>query len=375
MPDVFLTAAGAFLPGPPIPNSEMLDYIGEIDARSTKLGRLVLRQNRIRTRHYAITPAGKVAHSNAAMAAAAVRNAVDHSELSLSDLDFLGTATQGDLLVPGHASAVHAELSLPPLEIASFQSVCASSLMAAKTAYLHVKGGDKQAAAVVGSEFSSRWFQPGFYREVASFLGSDETRMAGEFLRWTLSDGAGALLFEPRPNERSASFKIEWIDLVSLADRFDPCMYAGITPENRADLDRAWSHYASPAAAADSGAIMLLQDFALLKEIIRAWVGRYLDLVDQERIVPNQVDWLLCHYSAQSLREEIVAIMESTGGMIPEERWFTNLPSKGNTGSASLFIMLEEFIEKRLAKSGDRILCIVPESGRAIVAFMMLTAL
>ena len=71
----------------------------------------------------------------------------------------------------------------------------------------------------------------------------------------------------------------------------------------------------------------------------------------------------------------MIAVLKDTGGMIDEEKWFTNLPTKGNTGSAALFIMLDEFIAKGLAKPGDKILCIVPESGRAIVSFMMLTAL
>ena len=34
--------------------------------------------------------------------------------------------------------------------------------------------------------------------------------------------------------------------------------------------------------------------------------------------------------------------MSEAGLMIPEDRWFTNLHTKGNTGSASIFIMLEE---------------------------------
>jgi 3-oxoacyl-[acyl-carrier-protein] synthase-3 len=60
--------------------------------------------------------------------------------------------------------------------------------------------------------------------------------------------------------------------------------------------------------------------------------------------------------------------------MIPEEKWFTNLYTKGNTGSASIFVMLDEFIRLGLAKPGQRILCAVPESGRAMIGFFMLTA-
>ncbi|MEJ0060915.1 MAG: hypothetical protein WDM79_15620 [Terricaulis sp.] len=51
--------------------------------------------------------------------------------------------------------------------------------------------------------------------------------------------------------------------------------------------------------------------------MIRAWVGVYLKKVDEGRIVPAEVDHLLCHYSAKSLRAEIVSLLENTAGMIP----------------------------------------------------------
>jgi 3-oxoacyl-[acyl-carrier-protein] synthase-3 len=58
---------------------------------------------------------------------------------------------------------------------------------------------------------------------------------------------------------------------------------------------------------------------------------------------------------------------------IPEEKWFTNLYTKGNTGAASLYIMLDELMKTQELKAGDQILCMVPESGRYISAFMSLT--
>lgn len=382
MNETFLTAAGTCLPGDPVSNEAMANRIGVIDDRSERLGRLILRQNRIEQRYYAYDETGAITQSNASMAALAAKAALEASHCSAADIDLLATATtQGDLLVPGHASSVHGELAarcpdIGALEIASFQSVCASASMALRTAYLNIKADEKQAALVCGSEFSSRWFQPGFYTPATDRLADKEARMSAEFLRWTLSDGAGAVLLEPRPAKHSPSFKIDWISLHSLADRFDVCMYAGATGENRYDLERgAWSHYQDgPLAAVKDGAVMLLQDMVLLKKIIRGWVGEYLRLIDDGRIIPDKVDWLLCHYSAHSLREELIRLLKAAGAMIDEEKWFSNLTTKGNTGAGALFIMIEEFMALGLAKPGDRILCVNPESGRAVVSFMMMTA-
>ncbi len=370
--DVFITGTGAFLPGPSVGNDAMEDHIGRIGGRVSAVGRRALRWNGVETRHYALTTEGVPQHSNASMAAAAARAALDDAGLGLGDLQHLATATtQGDYLVPGHGSAVHAELGAGPLEVASYQSVCASALMAAKGAWLNVRAGEADVAVATGSEFSSRWFRPEFYEGTALVDAKGRARMEADFLRFTLSDGAGAVVMEPRPRPDALSLKIEWIDMVSLAGRFDPCMWAGSTFEGRADMTSAWSH-AGPAAAHGAGAVALVQDFDLLKIVIRAWIGVWLEKVDVGRIVPGDVDHLLCHYSAKSLREEIVGLLRSTAAMIPEEKWFSNLATVGNVGSASIWVMLDAFMKSGRARRGEKVLLIVPESGRAMIGFMML---
>lgn len=372
MRSVYITGVGVHLPGPPIGAERMEDHIGRVNGRDSVVGRRALRWNGIVTRHYALSPDGTVLESNAGMTAKAAAAALDDAGLTVRTLQHLATATtQGDFLVPGHATAVQAELGGGPMEIASYQSVCASALMAAKGAWLQVQAGEADVAVAAAGEFSSRWFRPGFYEGTALVDAKGRLSTEADFLRFTLSDGAGAVVMEPRPRQDGLSLKIEWIDLTSLAGRFDPCMWAGSTRSDRADMTTAWSH-AGPVAAHAAGAVALLQDFELLKIVIRAWIGVWLEKVDSGRIVPDQVDHLLCHYSARSLREEIVGLLENTAAMIPEEKWFTTLPETGNIGSASIWVMLEAFMKSGRPKRGDRVLLIVPESGRAMIGFMML---
>lgn len=372
--EAYITGTGVFLPGDPVPVERMEDHLGRIGGRDSLLGRRALRWNGVETRHYALGADGGATCSNAGMCAQAVRAALEAAALEPADLSFLAAATtQGDYLVPGHAANVHGELGGGPLEIASFQSVCGSSLMAAKAAWLSVRAGEHDVAVAGASEFSSRWFQPAFYEGTALVDAKGRLRAEADYLRFTLSDGAGAVVMEPAPRPEGLSLKVEFIDLVSLADRFDPCMWAGASVEGRTDPLATWA-FAGPAAAHAAGAVALLQDFELLKRVIRAWVGVYLQKVDQGRIVPGQVDHLLCHYSARSLREEIVSLLEKTAGMIPEEKWFSNLASVGNIGSASIWVMLDAFLKSGRLKPGEKVLCVVPESGRAFVGFMMLEA-
>ncbi|MDB5429701.1 MAG: 3-oxoacyl-ACP synthase [Caulobacter sp.] len=370
--DVFITGVGAHLPGAPIPNDQMEDHLGRVCGRDSLLGRRALRWNGVKTRHYAIDAEGQAFDSNAGMCAKAVRAALD--DAGLESLDYLASATtQGDWLVPGHGVSVHGELGCGPLEVASFQSVCGSSLMAAKAAWLNVRAGEHEVAAACAGEFSSRWFQPAFYEGTSLVDAKGRLAAEADYLRFTLSDGAGAVLMEPKARPDGLSLKIDFIDVVSLAGSFEPCMWAGAPSASRSDPMTTWSH-AGPVAAHAQGAVALLQDFELLKRVIRAWVGVYLKKVDQGRIEPAAIDHLLCHYSAESLREELMGLLEATAGMIPREKWFSNLPTVGNVGAASIWVMLEAFLRDGRLKRGQRVLCVVPESGRSLVGFMMLEA-
>lgn len=371
MENVYINAVGKHLPGAPIANDAVEKHLGLVYDRPSPLKSFVLRQNKIQTRHYAIDSNGVAFSSNAQMAAEAIKNAVTNSECQLKDIDFLASATtQGDLLVPGMASQVQTHLGCNNLEVANFQSVCGSSMMALKNAYLHIAAEESEVAAVSASEFSSRWFRPGFYEAAFSKEEYEKPPIETEFLRFTLSDGAGAVILEAKPNSRGKSLKIEWIKQRSFADRFAPCMYAG-SANNHEVLP--WSMYSSPMQSVESGAIVLRQDFELLYKLFPVWIGYYMELVEKGLVEPAKIDHFLAHYSAHSLRKEMVKLLEKTNAKIDESKWFTNLYKKGNTGSASILVMLEELMNERELKAGEQVLCFVPESGQCLIAFMLLT--
>jgi 3-oxoacyl-[acyl-carrier-protein] synthase-3 len=65
-------------------------------------------------------------------------------------------------------------------------------------------------------------------------------------------------------------------------------------------------------------------------------------------------------------------LMTKAGLAIPRERWWSNLAWRGNTGAASILVMLAEFLQTRTVKPGEQIFCYVPESGRFMAAYMLL---
>ena len=361
----YITGVGAYLPGPPIGNDDLESYIGHIDG-SARLRERMLEANGIEKRHYAIDQQGETVMLNEELAERAIRAALDDRGLATRDIGMLATGTtQGDLPVPGFASMVHGRLGGGPMEILSAGGVCCSGVAALRAAEASVSLGRHRVAVAVGSELVSRTLRADRLADDAGFDAS--------FLRWMLSDGAGAVVIENRPRPLGLSLRIDWSHLVSHAHRFPVCMYAGASQPDAIAPGSTWQDRATPADAHNDGMLNLRQDTGTLGNIVALGVEEYVGLVRSGNIDPDQIDHLLVHYSSEYFRSDIVKLMSEAGLMIPEEKWFTNLRTKGNTGAASIFVMLEEaFMGGRFAP-GDRILLMVPESGRFSVSFIHLT--
>lgn len=372
MNPVYITSIGKFLPGSPIGNDEIEDYLGRVGGKGSKSKRRILEQNQIRYRHYAIDKEQKSQYTNAEMASLAIHDALERNAEALNDqIGFLAVATtQGDLLVPGFASMVHAETQLPVMEIATHHGVCASGMHALKNAYLHVQSGEHGTAVSCASEFPSRAFKHTRFEAQAAYVDSP-VPFDTDFLRFMLSDGAGAAVLRHKPSTKGLSLRIEWIDNKSYANKYDVCMYAGLNKEN--DHQASWLDYQSIHEAADDGAVNLKQDIRLVNEMPKVGVNRFFELVEEGRINPAAIDWMVCHYSSHFFRDEIFRLLQLGGVAIPEEKWFTNLYTKGNTGAASIYIMLEELLNTGHLSPGEQVLCMVPESGRFQTSYMLLT--
>lgn len=364
--DAYITGVGSYLPGEPIGNDEIEDYLGVAQGSSDRLRRRMLAANGIEKRHYAIDRTGSTTMLNEQLAELAILDALVQRGVSIDEVGMIATGTtQGDLPVPGFASMVHGRLGGGPKEILSAGGVCCSGVAALRAAEDAVRLGRHDVVVAVGSDLVSRTLRADRFPERAGF--------DAEFLRWMLSDGAGAIVVEPTPRPDGLSLRIDWSHLVSHADRYPVCMYAGAgTPESVVP-GSTWQDLPTPAEAAQAGLLNLRQDTALLNSIVALGVEEYISLVRAGRIEPGNIDHLLMHYSSEYFRGDIVRLMSEAGLMIPEERWFTNLATKGNTGAASIYIALAEAFNSGRFQPGDRILLMVPESGRFTVSFVHLT--
>jgi len=373
--NTYITSTGAFLPGPAISTNDVEGILGMVHNKPSFLREKIQQSNKIQTRHYAIDSNQQTTHSNTEMATNAAEQCLDRAFLDRNQVGMLALAsTQGDLPAPGMASMVQAELGLPEIEILTTHGICSSSMMALKAAWNNLRLGEHEAAIVVSSELSSRLLKKQrFEAATESTFASKRVDFNTEFLRWMLSDGAGALLLQNNPCPKGFSLRIDWIYCFSHAHALPTCMSvgsAGIPDDNR-----TWQDYDTYAEAEKAGALLLRQDVRLLDNMIRMGVEGYLRLVQEGKSTPSKINHFLCHYSSHHFRDKILNMLDAAGVGIPEEKWWTNLYKRGNTGAASMFIMIDEFIrtDEVNIKEGDSIFCFVPESGRFNTTYMQLT--
>ena len=375
----YITAVGAFLPGEPVSNADLEATLGQVNGKASRSMGPVLRSNGITSRYYAINrETGEPSYSSAAMAANAVRQLATDA-FALEDIDCLACGTSlPEQMLPNIGSMVHAELALPAIEVVATSGVCLSGVAAMKYAMLGVKAGEFQHAVAVASERASgalrgRFFNSDSDASPTEFVKRPSLAFEKDFLRFMLSDGAGAVLIEPQPAKTGLSMRMEWILGRSYANEMDTCMYAGAEKTADGSL-KSWMDFA-PEEWLTRSVFAIKQDAKQLNEhIIRFTVEAGLREVMRTRhLDPDSVTWFLPHYSSMYFRDKVLAGMQRVGFVIPQERWFTNLTTKGNTGSASIYIMLEELFHSGRMKIGDRLLCFVPESGRFSTGYVLLT--
>ena len=157
MSEVYITKAGKYLPNEPISNDEMEDYLGMINDTASKARRLILRNNGIKSRYYALDKNGNFTHTNADLTNKAIEDLYDQN-FKKEDIELLscGTSTP-DHLLPSHAAMVHGLMKNHSLELNSSSGVCCAGMNALKYGFLSVKSGNTKNAVCTGSERVSSW--------------------------------------------------------------------------------------------------------------------------------------------------------------------------------------------------------------------------
>ena len=358
--ECFITQSGSFLPGPPVDNDGIEKHLGSLDDEA-EVKKTVLRMNGIVRRHYAQDVHQRPTHDVYDLACEAVKAC--HAKRSIdSRVSYLAAGTTyAPLGGPGIASILHAQLMREallskPVEISSHSGICTSAAAAMVSAIRAVGAGEHDSAICVGAEHPSSALKAGAIQPVDDRAEHADIRKSrwfmSVFLRFMLSDGAGAFLVERQPKRDGLSLQVNWTHSMSFANETPLCM------------------------SLENQGIVISQDISILSRYLvptaRKFVTQALethdDSIDSYRII-------LPHLSSFFFRKKMERVIKEHSidrcTLVP---YWTNLATAGNTGSASIYIMLDQYLEQNSIVDGDKLLLFIPESGQFNYVMVSLTA-
>lgn len=355
----YLTHTASYLPGDPVGNEQIQAYLGVLNGEDEVRDK-VLSMNGIRGRHYAQDQRQAPTHDVYGLGAEAVRALGDRTDLERTSYLGAGT-TYAPLAAPGCASILHSRLADErilgrPVEISSNAGICSSASTALVAAIRAVASGDHRMALCVGAEHSSEVLKSSVIRPIDDRAQHKNLRNSqwfmSVFLRFMLSDGAGAFVLQDEPKAQGVSLRVDWTHALSLANQAPLCMKL----ENQ------------NALLSQDVSILSKNLFPAAEVFLEDAFREHEDSVDAHTVV-------LPHMSSFFFRRKMERVIAKhchrPGSPTP---YWTNLATAGNTGAASIFVMLDEYLERQTVAPGERLLLFVPESGQFNFVLVSLTA-
>jgi len=355
----YLTRTGAFLPGDPVSNEAIPRYLGTFEGE-VETREKILRMNGIRSRHYALDAEQNATFDLYGIGTAAALDCLSGGEPA-SPISYLSSgSTNTPLVGPGLSSILHDRLAeagklVRPVEINSCAGICTASAQALVNGIRAVSSGEHRAALCVGAEQPSEILKSSAMTPPDDRDDHEDPRRSrwfmSIFLRSMLSDGAGAFLLEDRPAPGRLSFRVNWT------------------------FSRSFAHATPLCMTLESRSLLLSQDVEILAEHLKPCTRE----VVGEAFAENRDDLasyrcVLPHLSSFFFKRYLLTVLREFCGGRPVEYW-TNLETAGNTGAASIFLMLDEYARTHELEDGDKLVLFVPESGQFNFCLVSLTAI
>lgn len=348
------------MPGSPVENDTIEDYLGSLDGESD-VKRQVLAMNGITRRHYAQDKRQLPTMDVYELAAAAVRDCLN-GDSAVSPVTFLSAGTTyAPLSGPGIGSILHDRLRHSghlnhPVEVSSQSGICTSAAAAMVAAVRAVSAGHHLAAVCTGAEHASEVLKAAAIHPIDDRAMHTDLRKSqwfmSVFLRFMLSDGAGAILLQESPNRIGLSLQVDWTHSLSFANEAPLCM----------KLDN------SNRLLSQDVAILSRHLFPLARKFVEAAFQTHTETLDGYSLV-------LPHLSSFFFRRKFERMLQelSSDALKPVSYW-TNLATTGNTGAASIYVMLDHYLKQNTIRNGERLLLFIPESGQFNFVLVSLTA-
>jgi 3-oxoacyl-[acyl-carrier-protein] synthase III len=359
---VFIAGSGTYLPGNPIPFDRIDEVLGPLEDAPHKIQRWMENTRPVMAElldiahvHYAIDPVtGEFTDDNVTMSVKAAREALAQAAVDPSEIDLIcyGSAHQDQM--PTASVRIQEALGIPQVAELSIHANCTSAYKAIHLAHALLESGRYETALVLSSNVASSELRADYYNQR---LVDRESL----FLRWFLSDGAGALVLSVDP-KKSRGFEIAHTYIESIGLGREPLMFN--------ERPALWMN---PKQEYDEGRHHLRQRFrgALATDVFQEPGGSIFLCGFKRMVAAAEVDLgdiklfqinLPTKHIADSVKEEMLAL-----GLAPEV-FYSKLDALGYSGPPMALICLDKIVREERLQSGDKIASFVTEVSKFMQA-------
>jgi len=355
---VYLAGSGALLPGEPIPVEEAQGVLGPLENAPKKIRRWMSSMDTVMREmldieyvHYAMDPKTReFTHDNVTMGVEAAKAALDMAGINATDVDLIcyGSAHQDQM--PTASVRIQEALGIETCAEFSIHANCTSAYKALYLAHRLLRAGQYGTALVISSGISSSELRSEYYNQG---LVDKESL----FLRWFLSDGAGALVVTTDP-ARSIGMELETTYVESVGGKRPSLMF-----NDRPAL------YLNPVEEYEKGMHHLRQRFRneLATGIFQepggsVFFNGFKRMLAQGDIDTDTIRIFQINLPAKHIVDAVAEECLELG--IPDSVLYTRMDKLGYAGPPMALICLDSILRDHDLSPGDRVVSFVTEVSK-----------
>lgn len=358
---VYVAGSGTYLPGDPIPAERIGEALGRLPGAPPKIQRWlestapVMRELLdIGFVHYGLDPATReFFDDNVTMSAKAARAALDRAGLEPADIDLICYGSAQLNLMPTTSVRIQEALDIERCDELSIHANCTSAYKALYLAHELIRSGRNQRALVISSNLSSAEL-------CAEYYNQQVVDRESLFLRWFLSDGAGALVLGPEPGP----FEVEATFIESIGGRRPSLMFSErpARPLSPRDEFAGGLHHLRQRFRNELATGLFQEEGGSVfkKGLLR--------MLERERIPVDKVRFFQVNLPAKHIVASVMDECEPLG--IARGALYTRLDELGYCGPPMALICLDRILREERARLGpdDRVLSFVTEVSKFMQA-------
>jgi len=359
---IIIAGTGSYLPGEPLTIDQVDDVLGHLERapkRITKwLGRmrnLMKEMLEVEYYHFAISPETHYfTEDNITMSVKAAQKALENAGLSAADIDFIAYGSAHQDQMPTASVRIQEALGIEKCAEMSIHANCTSAYKAFLTAYDFIRLGRAKTALVISSSMSSSELRADYYNQ-------EKVKKEELFLRYFLSDGAGAVILQKQDNYSAPGLYVNNAYIESVGGKKP----AGMRNKRPA-------YWMNPKEEYEKGLHHLAQMYNeqlgdhFHEENGSVFFHGLKRMLDEYSIDTEKIKYFQVNFPSKHIAELVIDECENLG--IKKETLYTKISSMGYVGPPMAFICLDKINKEEKMKTGDIVLSFVTEVSKFMQA-------